>query len=278
MPEAKWVKQILTLQQPDGSWGKFHSLSSAAGQAMTTEQALRRLKILGLTREHPAIQKALTYLDRCLQGDQVIPDRREKVIDWDVFTSLMLATWLRVFCPQHPGALAVAKKWAEITESALLSKSFNRSAYEEAYINSFGKPPRDGRIIDFSSFYLVSLLTGLLTPKTEDAMLDHFLANPTGIYYIYPMPIHELPPVYASRQTSLYLGAVELLAQYNAGKTKLAFVSQWLNYCQDPDGIWDLGPQARDGIYFPLSDSWRREEYRRADCTRRISALLAKLS
>lgn len=246
--------------------------------AFTTEQALRRLKILGLTQEHPAIQKALAYLARCLRGEASIPDHREKVIDWEVFTALMLASWLRIFSPQHPGALAVANKWAEITQFAFRSISFSQSAYEEAYFRSFGKPPWGGKVINFSTFYLVSLLPETLPLKTETAMLDHFLANPSGMYYIYPKPIGELPPVFASLQTSRYLGAVELLAQYHAGKDKLAFVVPWLKHNQLPDGSWDLGASAKDDVYFPISDSWRKEAVRRADCTRRITALLAKLA
>jgi hypothetical protein len=44
----KWVQKILELQHEDGSWGFFHSLSQPTKeQPMTTEQALRRLQILG---------------------------------------------------------------------------------------------------------------------------------------------------------------------------------------------------------------------------------------
>ena len=33
----------------------------------------------------------------CLSGKREIPDQREKLADWDVFTSLMLSTWIRRF-------------------------------------------------------------------------------------------------------------------------------------------------------------------------------------
>ena len=44
-----------------------------------------------------------------------------------------------------------------------------------------------------------------------------------------------------------------------------------------PDGSWDLGKEANDKIWFPLSDDWRRKENRTADCTVRIERLLALL-
>lgn len=42
-------------------------------------------------------------------------------------------------------------------------------------------------------------------------------------------------------------------------------------------GQWDLGAKAKDNVYFPLADSWRKAEDRRADCTERIERLLQRL-
>ncbi len=42
-------------------------------------------------------------------------------------------------------------------------------------------------------------------------------------------------------------------------------------------GKWDLGAEANDGVYFPLSDHWRTNENREHDCTYRIEKLLSKL-
>ena len=39
---------------------------------------------------------------------------------------------------------------------------------------------------------------------------------------------------------------------YRSGKWADAILSR-----QMPDGSWDLGQQAKDGICFPLSDDWR---------------------
>jgi hypothetical protein len=57
--DGKRAKKILELQQNNGSWGYFHSLSNPTPkQPMTTEQALRRLEILGFTINDNPIQKA----------------------------------------------------------------------------------------------------------------------------------------------------------------------------------------------------------------------------
>ena len=57
---------------------------------------------------------------------------------------------------------------------------------------------------------------------------------------------------------------------YRIGKWVDAILSR-----QMPDGSWDLGQQAKDGICFP--DDWRTVSWRKADCTERVTALLAKL-
>lgn len=86
---TKWAKQILALQDEEGKWGYFHSLSQDSKTPLTTEQALRRLEILGYTMEDECIQKAVGYMGDCLAGKKEIPDRREKLHSWDIFTSIL---------------------------------------------------------------------------------------------------------------------------------------------------------------------------------------------
>jgi hypothetical protein len=65
--DNKWVQQILDLQLEDGSWVHFHTLSQPTKQQpMTTEQALRRLRILGLTKDDEPIARALAYMEHNL--------------------------------------------------------------------------------------------------------------------------------------------------------------------------------------------------------------------
>ena len=36
----------------------------------------------------------------------------------------------------------------------------------------------------------------------------------------------------------------------------------------------EMGKESKDGMYFPLSDDWRRKETRIADCTARIERVM----
>lgn len=66
--DTKWAKGIIALQEKDGKWGWFHSLSQFYNSHVTTEQALRRLLYLGYTIEDDCIKKAVSYMDDCLTG------------------------------------------------------------------------------------------------------------------------------------------------------------------------------------------------------------------
>lgn len=279
---SKWAHDILSKQKEDGSWGFYHSLGQAERKKhqVTTEQALRRLQILGYTYEDVPIRKAVDYLHACLKGKRQIPDRREKVLNWDDFTELMFSTWIRRFTLEDNLANKTAAKWAEILGEAFANGTYSHQKYTDAYTRLMGLIPRGGRLIGFVSFYPVSLLANILKPRTELMMFDYLLKHETGIYYLYDSCLSSPPEVFKSKEASRYLGAIELLSEYNnpACKERLGFVVDWLNRNREPEGLWDLGLTVKDGIYLPLSDSWRSSETRKMDCTARIQKLINRIS
>lgn len=127
-------------------------------------------------------------------------------------------------------------------------------------------------------FYHVALLQGVLNSATERLLLDYYISRAEGIYYVYDKCLGKLPETFASKETSHYLAAVEALADYPQAKEKLSFVANWLISNKNECGSWDLGSSVKDGVYFPLADSWRRKELRISDCTERISNLLQKIA
>jgi len=106
-------------------------------------------------------------------------------------------------------------------------------------------------------------------------MLDYVLPHRRGIVYLYDEPLSVPPDAFASRNASRYLTAIERLAAYRSAPGKLRFVAEWLLYNRGADGMWDMSAVAKDGIHFPLSDSWRRPEDRKRDCTASIQKLLS---
>jgi hypothetical protein len=274
----KWIKQIVSLQQNDGSWGCFHTLSRPTkAQPMTTEQALRRLRILGLTKDDEPITRAIAYMEHNLK--QPFPTIfQEKKHDSKTYGDLMLAAWITLFDPQNEAALVIANKWARIISAAFQDGKYSKERYVSAYEAEFVKlNPKAGCFSDFVVFYQLALLPGLLIPEVERMMLDYVLPHKRGIVYIYNNPVNVLPETFSSRKASWYLSAMELLARYDCAPQKLGFVVKWLLDNRDADGTWDMGSDSKDGIHFPLSDSWRKSEDRKRDCTVRITKLLKTL-
>ena len=281
LKNSKWAKQIIELQHKDGSWGFFHSLSNPTKeQPMTTEQALRRLRILGFTAEDEPVRRALTYTESCMTGEMSIPDRNEVKPDWPLFLNTMFAANIRIFIPEHELAASVSARWSVVIEKAFSEGEFSQALYDEAYWAALCP---QGRKIDyfksFVNFYPLALLPNMLSSGTERLMLDYVLNYPKGIYYIgCSRSVSDIPPAFASLEASRYIAMLELLSLYDAAREKLALTVDWLNNNKDESGQWDLGSKANDGIYFPLSDSWRKTEDRKADCTSRITALLNRLA
>lgn len=189
----------------------------------------------------------------------------------------MLSAWIRIFEPENKIALGVAKQWGEIVEKSFSSGQYSRADDIAAFTSQFGRKPKSGFETGFGMFYHAALLKGVLSPATENLLLQYYLTRSDGIYYIYDKCLNVLPDVFASKRTSQYLAAIELVAGYGQARGKLGFVAKWLDSHKDKYGQWDLGAGAKDGVYFPLSDSWRKREYRIADCTERITNLMQQI-
>lgn len=275
--DGKWAKQILSMRQADGLWGNFHTLSRpVAGKGYTTEQAIRRLYYLGYTAEDAVIQPVLRRMEQCIRGSLPIDSYSEKKHDWPFFETLMLSAWLRVFAPQNEAALEVAYQWASLVEKAFARGCYDREADMAAFTAWKGRKPKSTFETGFGMFYHAALLPGVLSPKTEGLFLDYYLSKPDGMFYIYDKPLCQPPEVFASRASSCYIAAMEVLSRYAQAKDKLCFVVDWLQENRDENGQWDFGPAARDGIYFPLSDRWDKAT-RVLDSTERVNRLLTAL-
>lgn len=274
---SKWASEIIGLQKDDGSWGYFHTLSNPSKRnPITTEQAIRRLEILGYTINDEPIIKAVSYMQDCLTGKKEIPDRREKLHNWDIFTAIMLSTWIRRFTKNDYNANNVAKKWTEIISCAFEKGVYDNNRYVETYKKVYRLLPRGGRLLDLATFYQISLITGTLDDKIALALMNYILQHQTGIYYIYGKQLSILPQIFKSKEASRYIAAIELLAEYRIPR-KFTFVLEWLNNNKESEGYWDMGSTVKDGVRFPLSDSWRKKELRVKDCTYRISKLIENI-
>ena len=104
-------------------------------------------------------------MNECLVGKKKIPDYEEKKHDWDNFTKMMLATWIRRFTPRNNVANEIADKWARVITGAFKTGKYSYDDYEEAYGEVFGILP--GKcVIGMEIFYPISLVQGCLDDET----------------------------------------------------------------------------------------------------------------
>jgi len=279
---SKWAEEIINLQHDNGSWGNnFHSLSlPSKKQPITTEQALRRLKILGYTIDDKPIKKAVKYIENCINGKIDIPEKPEKLHNWKIFTELMFSTWLKIFFVDNKKVNENIKNWALIINTSFENGLYNNKKYIQSYEKTFGIKPKGGRFIDFVTFYQISLLANSLDKAIEPIFYEYILKHNCGIYYIYGKNIITLPKIFESKETNGYISAIELLSDYKNEKciSQLGFVVKWINKNMLEENKWDIGKESKDGINFPLSHSWKNKEDRIKDCTYRINKLLEKLT
>ena len=274
--DGKWAKKLIELQLDDGSWGYFHTLYKDSKLPISTEQALRRLEILGFTSDDKPIKKALKYMHNCLIGKTQYPDRVEKFANWHIGTEFLLSAWIKIFTDKDNAANNIAQKWVGIINAAFRNHKYDHDVYKENYIKTFGVKTIHENI---AIFYLVSIVTNLLDKKIEKDYFKYILENNNGIYYMYSKKLTIVPENFIGKETSNYLRTIELLAKFNNPECKeqLNIIKLWLNKNMIEKGKWDMGKVSKDGINFPLSDSWKTEENRINDCTYRIKKLLEKI-
>ena len=265
------IEDLALIQNPDGGFGMFHSMSG--DRSITTEKALRRFLFLGLDKDVPIVKKTLEYVKKCLNRKIITPDRREKVLNWDVFEELMFSAWLNIFHVQDQKVSLVQEIWKNIIENSIVDDKFSSLVYKIQYRLVFGN--KGTREISPATFYMVCLLKDKLTKDKKEAYFKYIMEN--GIYYIYDRSLYEVPAVFDSKTSTYYLIAIELISPYIVSKDDLNFVKKWIYENRSKNGYWYMSSIKPDGIIFPKSNNWRKYEYKLKDINDFINDVLFTL-
>lgn len=264
--ESPKVTEIIDLQWEDGSWGRFHSMDTSSKSNMTTEKALRKLLNIGFNSDDEAIKKAVRYMEDHLDRLIEFRDYKEKKHDWDLLTQLFAATWLLRIDRSNKKANYIADKWAMVITNGFSNGNFCEDAYRSAY-DEILKPEKGKEYWKIDNFHIVSILKDRLDIHTEELYLKHIMNNHRGIYYIYDKKLSEFPSVNQGKSFVRYLNAIGMVLDYGSGFSHLGEIIENLNSLKDNDGLWDFGKTAKDDVTLPLSENWRTDEKRKADCT-----------
>lgn len=264
------VKKVTNIQWDDGSWGRFHSMSTTGSiNLYTTEKAMRRLQNLGLDKNDTPIKKVISYMETYMKNEIQLRDYIEKKHDWYLLTRLFVSTWILRFDNENALALEEARKWAKVITHAFSQGIFNETLYKDAYIEYLNPEPNKF-VWQIENFYIVSILRGLLDNDTESRFINHLINSNKGIYYIYSNNLMIPPKEFQSRESNRFLMAWQLILDFKQGRKHSSILKNWINNSRGEDGFWDNGSIAKDNLLYPLSDSWRKKINRKIDCTIRI--------
>lgn len=266
------IENLAQIQNQDGGFGRFHSMSYE--MPITTEKALRRFLFLNLDKEEPIVKKTLNYVKKCLHKEITIPDRKEKVINWNAFTELMFSSWLTIFQVKDEKVLMIQDIWKNIIEASIIDNKFDINEYKKQYKLVYGNV--GVREIDPGSFYMVCLLKNLLNDTAKKAYFNYIMER--GIYYIYGKNLYQLPSVLASKATIYYLLAIKLISSYTTSEDDLHFVKKWIEANKSVDGYWQMDNLKPDGIIFPQSDNWRKRENKIKDINEFMNDILFSIN
>ena len=264
---SKVVKRITDQQLSDGSWDRFHTLSARSTTRITTENAIRRLLVLGLGKKDIPLQKAFSYMEQYLLRQIDYRDHKESFSDWREINELFTATWMLEIDSTSSIAGKVADKWASLITKCFGGPLFNYMNYLAAFQEIFNVKAGK-RVWNIESFHIVSIVRNRLDPLIEDRFIRHILNDDRGLYY---MPssgkLASIPSEFMSRSAVSFVWSHHLLSRYPSYSKYSVEVYDWLMANQSDDGLWDFGSNAKDDVFLPYSDSWRKKINRKIDST-----------
>ncbi len=283
---SKWVKELEDAQEPDGSWGRFHSMDSGVKRKFpTTEHAVRRALALGLDENSSVLAETAAYMSAVIKGDAAWPDRVEHFNEWPVTTKMITAATLSGISRNHPDLRAVWSLWSELVKRAFSGGGHDPDGEMAAFGELTGINPtrKSTKLANMYPLTLLSSTDGKLPDNIEKAYLDWLWNNREGIYYLTSSSMDILPEI-SSKEFPFWLRALDLFTDYSYGERLAENAINYIWGLRGEDGLWDFGNGTKSAGYaknycgWLLSDSWRESSDRKTDCTIRILLLLKKFA
>lgn len=249
---SKWVELLKAGQREDGGFGRFHSMDSKVKQLYpTTERALDAMRILGLSRGCPLVDRVCAYMEGIITGDIPWPDVLEKNPWYRSAIGLFAASKLSAFGSDSEAFLKVFDLWHAVLREAFADGTYSRDRANRVSKELLGCDI-DGRYIALNSIYAVELFAHMESRLDED-LKRRYLKWLHGL---------EIPVFYTSavlsrgldnRFSDLYRVYFPL-SEFSCFREEFGEELRLLKERRDPNGFWNFG---RSFNVQKLSDDWR---------------------
>ena len=184
---SKWYRQLADEQWEDGSWGRFHTMSSKEikQKFVSTEAALRRARELGLKKNDPMIAKCIKIMERYVLGEETWTDYIEKHKDngkSHLFCRPYLtAANINLFDSENPVIKPLRDVVAETLGTAFSTGCFDENFWEQK-VREYHVPSIVHPQIAYSSMLMQN--ANCMEDALQTRYLDYIWNGKKGIYYV----------------------------------------------------------------------------------------------
>jgi hypothetical protein len=267
---SKWVVNLEVAQQPDGSWGRFHSQDTKAKTTFrTTEEAIDRAFALGFNPNSVVLTRAQQYILDVLHGHAHITDRFEKHAAWPLLVKLFLAGRLAQIDPSDQTLVLFWVFLEEVAEQAFASGNYRLEDEATAYLILSGILLPQGFLESQHALWILSAHN--LPGEIDHCLVDWIWHKPNGVRYLRASLENPHP-----RQIGYWLRSMNILSRFASWRDVSLGTLNGLWNQRDEQGLWDFGSDIARIADFPISDSWRKANARKQDYSTCILALLRK--
>lgn len=238
------VNDLLSHQEYNGSWGRFHSMDSHIYKKYpTTETAIMRIACLGLSSSHTAVAKLCEYCSELYLNKIPFPDPQERNPRWSVGIRMFIAGSIAQLNPVLDVVINEATFWSTIASEVFSDSGYSLQSELRVFSHLLGEKV-NFQYLHLNGRYQAQLLAINAQNNPEASWIDPYLrwcfSQNLGLGYL---GVALSPPKLVSpRYMDLWLWSHEILSCFQSHWSVLASPAlSWLWDQRDDDGLWDFG-------------------------------------
>ncbi len=274
--ESRWYRQLEDGMLGDGSYGRFHSMDSKDKTRRvfkTTEEAIRRMKDMGLPSYDMLIKKVCNIMSKYISGEEIWSDRCENFYGFEVTLNSMVGANMALLSNSSDDTHRYKKLCAFYLEEAYHdSDIFRMDVWNEHNHDNYDF------LLKPWTIHMLWLLYN--NPYISELTLRKFMTylwnREEGIYYLYNYPVakcvnvedrHFLKWIYALEHVS----GVRIFADLASKEVQEHLIKQALKIIHKEAEVPKSGP-----VLGHYHESWRKDDLCCCDMVLRIARIISK--